>query len=99
VPYSIVYARPTQRHLAFLSQRQRLTLLDAIDDQLTHKPTVRTRNRKRMRPNPLAAWELRVGALRAYYDVLAEPEPIVLILGVGIKERGILRIAGEEVAL
>lgn len=97
--YQISYAKPTQRHLAFLSRSQRKTLFDAVDDHLSHQPMVQTRNRKRMRPNPLAAWELRVGSLRAYYDVLSSSDPVVLIVAVGIKERNVLRIGGEVVVL
>jgi mRNA-degrading endonuclease RelE of RelBE toxin-antitoxin system len=52
-----------------------------------------------MRPNPLATWELRIGNLRAYYDVRTDPENTVLIVAVGIKERSTLRIGGEVVIL
>ena len=52
-----------------------------------------------MRPNPVAAWELRVRDLRVYYDIEDEPEPKVSVLAVGIKERNIVRIGGEEVEL
>jgi len=74
-------------------------LLDAIDLQLRHQPMVQTRNRKRMRPNPLATWELRVGNLRVYYDVLTDPEATVLIVAVGIKVRDAVQIGGEVVTL
>ena len=60
---------------------------------------VQTKNRKRMRPNPLATWELRIGKLRAYYDVLTNPEPTVLIVAVGIKDRNTVHIGGEVVTL
>ena len=60
---------------------------------------VQTKNRKRMRPNPLATWELRVGKLRAYYDVLTNPEATVLIVAVGIKDRNTVQIGGEVVTL
>lgn len=70
-------------------------MLDTVDDQRTHQPTVETRNRKPMRPNPLAPWELRIGELRVYYDVEAEPEQLVYIRAVGVKERNRIRIAGE----
>jgi hypothetical protein len=52
-----------------------------------------------MRPNPLATWELRVGKLRAYYDIVTNPEPAVLIVAVGIKERNTVQIGGEVVTL
>jgi hypothetical protein len=73
--------------------------LDTVDEQLTHQPIVETRNRKPMRPNPLAPRELRIGALRVYYDVEDIPEPKVYIRAVGIKERNRVRIAGEIIEL
>jgi mRNA-degrading endonuclease RelE of RelBE toxin-antitoxin system len=94
-----VYARPTEQHFVHLSRAQQRALLDAVDQQLTYQPTVQTKNRKRMRPNPLATWELRVGTLRVYYDVLADPEPTVLVVAVGIKDRSTVRIGGEVVTL
>ncbi|NER36576.1 MAG: hypothetical protein F6J93_21760 [Oscillatoria sp. SIO1A7] len=48
-----------------------------------------------MHPNTLALWELRIGELRVYYDVEEEPEPVVYVNAVGVKERNIVRIAGE----
>lgn len=74
-------------------------VFDAVDEQLAHEPTVETRNRKPMRPNPLAPWELRIEELRVYYDVEEEPEKRVVILAVGIKDRSRVIIGGEEVEL
>jgi hypothetical protein len=73
--------------------------LDAVDEQLAHQPTVETRNRKPMRPNPVAPWELRVGDLRVYYEVSDTPEPVVLIRAIGVKEHNVVRIGGEEITL
>jgi hypothetical protein len=85
--------------LRYLTARQQAIVLDTVDEQLTHQPTVETRHRKPMRPNPLAPWELRIGALRVYYDVEAEPELVVLIRAVGLKERNRVRIGGEVIDL
>ena len=52
-----------------------------------------------MRPNPVAPWELRIGRLRVYYDVEEEPEPVVCIRAVGIKERQRVRIGREVIDL
>jgi len=60
---------------------------------------VETTNRKPLRPNPVAPWELRVGDLRIFYEVSAETPPTVDILAVGRKDGNILRIAGEEIKL
>jgi len=95
LPYSIEYSPEAEKHLRFLTARQQAMVLDTVDEQLTHQPTVETRNRKPMRPNPLAPWELRISTLRVYYDVEDTPEPKVYIRAVGIKRRNRIRIAGE----
>ena len=88
--YRIEYSPATRDHLRALTARQR---------SLDHQPWLETRNRKPMRPDPLAPWELRVEELRVYYDVTVEPEGIVTILAVGIKDRSRIIIDGEEVEL
>lgn len=95
--YAIEYSPETEDHLIALSTHQRVTVLDEVDRQLTFEPTTETRNRKPMRPNPIAPWELRIGDLRVFYDVLETPEPI--IHAVGIKSHNRLFIGGDEVQL
>ena len=94
MPYRIEYSPDAEDHLRRLTARQRATVLDSVDEQLTHTPTKETRNRKPMRPNSLAPWELRIGDLRVYYDVDEEPE-LVLIRAVGIKVRNCVRIGKD----
>ena len=73
---------------------QARAVLDSVDAQLQHQPTVETRNRKPMRPNPIAPWELRIGDLRVYYEV-DTAEAAVRILAVGVKDRNVVRIGKE----
>ncbi len=93
--YRIEYSPESELHLRYLTARQQAIVLDGVDKQLMYQPTVETRNRKLMRPNPLAPWELRIGNLRIYYDVEEDPESIVYINAVGIKDRNRVRIGGE----
>ncbi len=98
--YVIEYSPEAEAHLRALTARQQSMILDAVDRQLQHEPSRETRNRKPMRPNPIAPWELRVGSFRVYYDVVEEtPERTVRILAVGIKHRNRVRIGDEEIAL
>ena len=41
-------------------------IFDEIDDQLSNKPTVASRNRKKLRPNNVAEYELRIGRSRVF---------------------------------
>ena len=97
--YIIEYSPETEDHLRPLTARQRKTVLDGVDRQLLNQPSIETKNRKPMRPNPIAPWELRIGDLRVYYDVEEEPEPRVTILAVGVKERNKVRIGREIVKI
>jgi len=99
LPYTIEYSPDTVDHLSALTARQRSTVLAAVDAQLAHEPSDKTRNRKPMRPNLVAPWELRVGILRIYYDLEEEPERKVLIRAIGIKERNRVRIGRKEFEL
>ena len=97
--YEIAFADAVKAHLQVLTAGQRATVLDAIERQLLNEPMAETRNRKPLRPNPIAPWELRVGTLRVFYDVSEGPPPTVRVLAVGVKNRNVLRIGGQEIQL
>ncbi len=97
--YHIEYSLDTEEHLQVLTRRQQIIILNTVEKQLQYQPDVETKNRKPMRPNPLAPWELRIGNLRVYYDFEDEPEPIVYIRAVGVKERNNVRIGKEVIQL
>ena len=97
--YRIEYDPAAEDHLARLGARDEATVLDVVVRQLSHQPASPTRNRKRMRPNAFAPWELRIGTLRVYYEVAEEPEKLVTVRAVGVKDRSRLTIGGEEIDL
>ena len=106
MPYEIAFAESIKAQLRGLTAQQRATVLDAVAQQLTHEPEVETRNRKLLRTNPLAPWELRIGELRVFYEVEIAGEGskegapgTVWILAVGQKRGNKLYIAGREVHL
>ena len=95
MPYRIVYAAEIRDHLRYLTARQKAIVFDEINQQLPYELAVETRNRKPLRPNPLASWELRIGDLRVYYDVQEDPEQRVDVAAIGIKVSNRVSIAGE----
>ena len=99
MPYDIKFAESVTRHLEALTARDRSAVLNAIERRLLHEPLVETRNRKPLRPNPIAPWELRIGKLRIFYEVASGDPGVVRILAVGKKQRNTVRIADQEIAL
>ncbi len=97
--YRIIYSQPAVGHLAGLTARDRRTIVDAVDRSLGAEPTVESRSRKRMRPNPLAPWELRVGEHRVYYDVVEGEDAAVEVLAIGCKRRNRVLIGEKEIEL
>ena len=98
--FEIVLSPEAVDHLAAFSARQRRIILDAIETHLSHEPTVATRRRKPLRPNPLASWELRVGQYRVYYQVAVDDdEAVVTVVAIGMKVRNRVFIGGVEVTL
>ena len=97
--YRLRLSREAEEHFAHLAARQQSIVLDALKVQLRHEPLRQTRNRKLLRPNPLAAWELRVGPLRIFYEVDAEEADVVNVLAIGIKTGDRLFIAGVEMRI
>ena len=93
MPYRITITEDGERHLRALTARDRRILEAAILSRLEHQPETPTRAIKRLRPNPLAEFELRAGDLRALYNVEGNE---VVILIVGRKAGNKLIVEGEE---
>ncbi len=84
--------------LRAFKKREQNRIVEAIETQLTHQPHQETRNRKRLRPNRLAEWELRVDEFRIFYDVQVSNQR-VKIEAIGYKEGNRLYIHGHEYQL
>lgn len=97
--YRVEFTRSAERHFADFTARRQAIVVDAINVQLRHEPARESRNRKPLRPNPFAPWELRVGSLRVFYEIdTLEPDQ-VNILAIGIKEGNQLIVSGKEIQL
>jgi mRNA-degrading endonuclease RelE of RelBE toxin-antitoxin system len=80
-------------HMQALSARERKVLKAAIGSRLVNQPTTPSKAVKKLRLNSFAQYELRVGDLRALYNVEGEE---VVLLAVGHKVGNKLIVAGEE---
>jgi len=93
MPYKITITEDGERQLRALPARDRRILEAAVLSRLQHQPETPTKAIKRLRPNPLAEFELRAGDLRALYNVEGDE---VVILIVGRKAGNKLIVEGEE---
>ena len=84
--------------LNYLRKYDQGQIIAAIETQLGHQAAQETRNRKRLRPNQLAEWEMRVGDFRVFYDV-SVADSLVEIKAVGEKRGNKLLIRGQEYEL
>src|ERR1043166_9717097 len=98
MPYEIIFEPDAIDHLRVFSARDRATVFEKVEEQLSYEPGKETRHRKRLRPNPLAPWEVRIGTLRVFYDIDEEVSE-VRIVAVGRKRGNRLFIAGQEFLL
>ena len=96
--FEIRWSPNARDHLRRLLAHQRAVVIDGAERDLSDRPDNPTKNRKLLRENPLATWELRLGELRVFYDINKQ-KLTVDVIAVGVKERSRLRIGGEEIEL
>jgi mRNA-degrading endonuclease RelE of RelBE toxin-antitoxin system len=92
--YAIEFTPSAVKDLKALRKAAQRAVLDGIEAQLMNEPVVETRNRKSLRPNQIAEWELRLGRFRVLYNV-DEDAQLVAVQAIGYKVGGELYIRGE----
>jgi mRNA-degrading endonuclease RelE of RelBE toxin-antitoxin system len=70
--FAIHFTLEAIEDLRSYSKRDRSRVMDEIESSLMYEPYRETRNNKRLRPNRLAEWELRVDRFRVFYDIDTE---------------------------
>jgi len=96
--YEVLLTEKASADLAWFRVSEQRLILDGIIENLTTQPTLPTRNRKLLRPNPIASWALRLGEYRVFYDVAAE-DALVTVLAIGHKDHNDLYVQGERVVI
>jgi mRNA-degrading endonuclease RelE of RelBE toxin-antitoxin system len=96
--YHLALTEEAKADLSYYTVFERKIMAAAMRAQLTDAPAAETRNRKRLRDNPVARWELRSGHYRIFYEV-DELARQVTIVAVGHKDHNRVFIRGQEVQL
>ena len=93
--HEVALTASAKESLKELRKYDRQRIVDAIETHLRVEPTNQARHRKRLRPNQLAEWELRVDDYRVFYDVV-EVDRLVKVVAIGYKKGNRLFIRGKE---
>lgn len=97
-PYQLDYTERALDDIAFFKPYIRRQIFDTVDRQLAYEPMGITRNRKPLDDVVLAAWELRIGVYRVFYDI-DQTLHSVIIRAVGMKDHNTLYIRGKAYPL
>ena len=93
--YEIELTPEAAEDLAAFRKFDQVRIVAGMESQLKHEPRAEARNRKRLRPNKLAEWVLRIDNFRIFYDVL-HAEALVKVVAIGEKRGNELYIHGEK---
>jgi mRNA-degrading endonuclease RelE of RelBE toxin-antitoxin system len=96
--FDICFTESALDDIGWFRARDRRIIFDGIQQQLADEPTKETRNRKRLRPNKTAEWEVRIEDFRAFYDADDDQE-VVEIKVVGRKLGSKVIVRGQEFRL
>jgi len=96
--FEVRLSQDAEKHLKAFSSREQGIIVTAIEDSLTQQPTVPGRNRKLLRENPTAAWELRAQKFRVLYNVDRDTVT-VFVVAIAIKDGNKFIVEGKEFTL
>jgi mRNA-degrading endonuclease RelE of RelBE toxin-antitoxin system len=93
--YDVELAETARRDLQWFAKYDQNIIVDGIRRRLRDAPMVEDRNRKRLRPNAVATWELRIGRFCVLYDVDVQVR-VVAIQRIGEKRGNAFFFRGQE---
>jgi len=67
--FDVTLVESADDDLSHYRKPERLVILDGIARMLEQDADQESRKRKRLRPNALAPWELRIGDFRVFYEI------------------------------
>lgn len=96
--FEIEFSVEAYKDLQYFKTRERKIIIEGIKSRLVHEPQIETRNTKKLRPNDVADWELRIGKFRIFYNI-DFTEKIVSVEAIGFKIGNLLFIRKEKKSL
>ncbi len=95
--FEVRFVQSADQDLESYTAREQRIILAAITDSLEADADMEGKRRKRLRPNPVAPWELRIGDYRVFYEITEAG--LVRVLAIGHKVHNELFIRGQRVEI
>ncbi len=95
--FHINFTPDAEDDLEYFKAYEQRIIIDAIKQYLYEDANQESGRRKKLQPNPLAPWELKVENYHVFYDF--EEVSIVWINAIGYKRHNDLFIRGQKVKL
>lgn len=96
--FEIELTREAIDDMRSLKKNEQTHIIQGIEIHLAYQAGEESSNRKKLRPNQLAEWELRIDRFRVFYDIDTDRKH-VRIEAVGYKKGNTLIIRREEFEL
>jgi mRNA-degrading endonuclease RelE of RelBE toxin-antitoxin system len=96
--FEIAFTPSSLDDMAGFHKRHQVLIFDETESQLSHQLNVETRRRKRLRPNRISEWELRIDVYRVFYDVALDAGRVDVRM-VARKHGNRLYVRGQEFIL
>jgi mRNA-degrading endonuclease RelE of RelBE toxin-antitoxin system len=91
--YIVNITEDAWRDLQYFKAYEQRIIVEAIDLYLSLDAQIESGHRKKLRPNPLAPWEMKTDKYRAFYKI--EEDQRIDVVAIGYKEHNELFIRGE----
>ena len=79
--YDIIFSREAANDFKKLSERERATVIETIEQHLRHEPRKVSKSRiKRLRELEHPQYRLRVGEIRVFYDIQKETVEVLAVV-------------------
>ena len=96
--YTVEISDDAEEDLTYYRAYERRIILEGALSHLRDHPSREANDQKKLRENPIAPWEVKVGKYRVFYAI--EPdEHVVVIVSIGHKEHNTLYIRRKVVRL
>ncbi|MFP4439359.1 MAG: type II toxin-antitoxin system RelE family toxin [Chloroflexaceae bacterium] len=96
--YTVEISDDAEKDLTYYRTYERRIILENALALLRDHPENESGNQKKLRDNPIAPWEFRIGKYQIFYTI-EQDDKVVVIVSIGHKEHNTLYIRGKVVQL